>query len=176
MAGNSPIASDNTAGWRGLSSCASAGSKTGGRCWTNWFEGRDFQERTDIELSGLPKRLRGLRARPAPLPLALGSAGGQPGNVVVHEERVDDERGGGAEESPGHDLTPVEHIALDQRGDDADRQHQLLRRCGEGERVKKLRPRHSEGEDGRRDEAGQRYRDEDAGENLPIVRAVHQRG
>src|SRR5262249_58134577 len=89
-------------------------------------------------------------------PLALGGAGGEPGDVVVHEEAVDDQRRGGAEERSGHDLTPVEHVTLDQRRDDADRQHQLVGRGGEGEGIKKLRPGHGKGENGRGDEARQR--------------------
>src|SRR5713101_7630852 len=64
---------------------------------------------------------------------SFGGAGGQAGDVVVHEERVDDERRRGAEQRPGHDLRPGEDVAADQRGDDADRQHQLVDRGGEGE-------------------------------------------
>src|SRR5262249_27094023 len=85
--------------------------------------------------------------------LVLGGAGGERGDVVGHEEGVDDQRRGGAEQRPGHDLTPVEHVALDQRRDDAGRQHQLVGRGGEGEGIKKLRPGHGEGENGRGDEA-----------------------
>src|SRR6185312_4914554 len=57
----------------------------------------------------------------------LCGTGGQAGNVVVHQEGVDDQRRRGAEQGAGHDLSPVEHIALDQSRDDADRQHQLVR-------------------------------------------------
>src|SRR5262245_39593913 len=124
------------------------------------------------------KRLTSLRSETCAMArasLALGGAGGEPGDVVVHEEGVDDERRGGAEKRPGHDLTPVEHVALDQRRDDADRQHELVGRGGEGEGIKKLRPRNGEGENGRGDEARQRDGYEHARENLPIVRAVHQR-
>ena len=83
--------------------------------------------------------------------------------------------GAAPEQRAGHDLAPVEHVALDQRGDDADRQHQLVRRGGEGERIEELRPGHREGEDGRRDQARQRHRDEHPEQDLPVVRAVHQR-
>src|SRR3979411_514612 len=55
----------------------------------------------------------------------LRRAGGQAGNVVVHQEGVDDERWRGAKQRAGHDLTPVEYVPLDQRRDDADRKHQL---------------------------------------------------
>src|SRR5262249_27441641 len=81
--------------------------------------------------------------------LSLGGAGGEPGDVVVHQEGVDDQRRRGAEQRAGHDLPPVEHVALGQRGDDADRQHQLIGRGGEGERVEELRPGDGKGEDGR---------------------------
>ena len=70
----------------------------------------------------------------------FGRAGGQAGDVVVHQEGVDDERRRGAEQRAGHDLPPVEHVALDQRRDDADRQHQLIGRCREGQRIEELRP------------------------------------
>src|SRR5262245_58528499 len=52
----------------------------------------------------------------------LGGASGQAGNIVVHQEGVDDERRRGAEQCARHDLPPVEHIAFDEGGDDTDRQ------------------------------------------------------
>src|SRR3954464_1014910 len=96
----------------------------------------------------------------------LCRTGGQAGNVVVHQEGVDDQRWRSAEQGAGHDLSPVEHIALDQGGDDADRQHQLIGRCRENQRIEKLRPRDREREDGRSDQAGQRHRNEDARQRL----------
>src|SRR5216683_3664998 len=74
----------------------------------------------------------------------LCRTGGQAGDVVVHQERVDDERGRGAEQRAGHDLSPVEDVTLDQGRDDADRQHQLIRRGRENQRIQKLRPRYRE--------------------------------
>src|SRR5918992_28820 len=59
---------------------------------------------------------------------ALGCARGEAGDVVVHQESVNDQRRGGAKQRAGHDLAPVEHVAFDQRGDDADRQHELIGR------------------------------------------------
>ena len=109
------------------------------------------------------------------LPSALGRAGGQAGDVVVHQEGVDDQRRRGAQQRAGHDLPPVEHVALDQRRDDADRQHQLVGRGGERERIEELRPGHGEGEDRRGDDAGQRHRDEDLGQRLDPAGAVDQR-
>src|SRR6202011_3482328 len=88
----------------------------------------------------------------------LCRTGGQAGNVIVHQERVDDERRRGAEQGAGHDLTPVEDVALDQGGNDADRQHQLIGRSREHQGIKELRPGNREGEDGRSDQAGQGHR------------------
>src|SRR5712691_3018592 len=102
---------------------------------------------------------------------SFGRARRQAGDVVIHQKRVDHERRRGAEQRPGHDLGPGEDVAADQRGDDADRQHQLVDRGGEGERIEELRPRHGEGEDGRRDDAGQRHRHEDLGEDLQVAGA-----
>src|SRR5262245_34678705 len=60
------------------------------------------------------KRLTTLRsetcAMAVPRRLPLGRAGGEPGDVVVHQEGVDDQRRRGAEQRPGHDLPPVEHV------------------------------------------------------------------
>src|SRR5215203_1658954 len=78
----------------------------------------------------------------------LCRTGGQAGNVIVHQEGVDDERRGGAEQGAGHDLSPVEHVALDQRGDDADRQHQLIGRGREHQRIEELRPGNRKGKNG----------------------------
>src|SRR3979411_331623 len=71
----------------------------------------------------------------------LCRTGGQAGNVIVHQERVDDQRRCCAEQGAGHDLSPLEHGAPDQAGDNADWQHELIRRCREYQRIEKLRPR-----------------------------------
>src|SRR5882757_10262940 len=106
----------------------------------------------------------------------LCRAGGQAGNVIVHQEGVDDQRRCGAEQGAGHDLTPVEDVALDQGGDDADRQHQLIGRGGEHQRIEELGPGDGEGEDRRGDQAGQCDRDEDTRQRLEPARAVDDRG
>src|SRR5690242_17371538 len=67
----------------------------------------------------------------SPRTSTLRRTGGQAGNVVVHQKGMDEQWGRGAEQRARHDLTPVEHIALDQSGDDADWQHQLIRRSRE---------------------------------------------
>src|SRR5580704_2808793 len=55
-------------------------------------------------------RVRSLGSRSAS---PLRRAGSEAGDVVVHQERIDDQRRGGAEQRPRHDLAPVEHVALD---------------------------------------------------------------
>src|SRR6266567_9178380 len=106
----------------------------------------------------------------------LRRAGGEAGNVIVHQEGIDEERRRSAEQRAGHNLPPVEHIAPDQRRDDADRKHELIRRGQECKRIEELRPADREGEDGRGDQSGQRDRDEDLEQDLAVVRAVHHGG
>src|SRR3954462_15353707 len=91
---------------------------------------------------------------------ALGCPGGQAGNVVVHEERVDQERWHRAHQRGGHDAAPVEDIALDARGNDPRGQYELIGGGGEDHRVQEVGPRHGEGEDRRGDDSGQCDRDE----------------
>src|SRR5215472_4674123 len=115
------------------------------------------------------KRFTTLRSETCAMLSAFGRAGGETGDVVVHQEGVDDQRRRRAQERAGHDLPPVEDVALDQCRNDADRQHQLVGRGGEGERIEELRPGDGEGEDGCGDQPGQRHRNEHASENLPVV-------
>src|SRR5437773_6830145 len=100
--------------------------------------------------------------------LAFGCAGSQAGDVVIHQERIDDQRRRRSQQGGGHDLPPVEDVALDQRGDDAGGQHQLVDRGGERHRIEEVGPRHGEGEDGRGDHAGQGDRQEDARQHLEV--------
>src|SRR4051794_33706273 len=57
---------------------------------------------------------------------AFRCARGESGDVVVHEEGVDQERRQRAEERRGHDAAPPEDVALDERADDSRRQHELV--------------------------------------------------
>src|ERR1043165_1409975 len=93
------------------------------------------------------KRLTTLRSETCAMHSTLRCAGSEAGDVIIHQERVDDQRRRRAEQRAGHDLTPVEHVALDQSRDDADGEHKLICRGGERQRIKKLRPAHREGED-----------------------------
>ena len=78
------------------------------------------------------------------VPITLGRAGSQAGDVIVHQEGIDDQRRRGAEQRARHDLTPVVHVALDQGGDDADRQDELVGGGRERERIEEIRPRNGE--------------------------------
>src|SRR5262249_30083247 len=91
---------------------------------------------------------------------AFGRAGGQASDVVVHEEGVAQERRRRAEQRSGHNLAPVEDVALDQGADDPGGQHHLIDRGGEGHGVEEVGPGHREGEDRRRDHSGKRHRQE----------------
>src|ERR1700721_2478220 len=53
--------------------------------------------------------------------LALHRARGQPGDVVLDKERIDDRHWDRAQERRRHQLAPIEYVALDQLGDDPDR-------------------------------------------------------
>ena len=84
---------------------------------------------------------------------ALGRAGGQAGDVVVHQEGVDQDRRQRGQHAGRHDLAPLEHVAADQVADDADGQHHLVGRVEIGQRIEEAAPAHREGEDRRRDDA-----------------------
>src|ERR1700730_19243389 len=58
--------------------------------------------------------------------LSLRRAGGEAGDVVVHEEGVDDQRRRRREQRRGHDHAPLIDVALDQGRDRSRRQHQLI--------------------------------------------------
>ena len=70
--------------------------------------------------------------------------------------------GAAASRAPAIRLPHWKTSARDQAGDGADRQHLLVGAVEERHRIDEGRPRHGEGEDRRRDDAGQRHRDEDA--------------
>src|ERR1051326_7514669 len=58
---------------------------------------------------------------------SLRCAGGQAGDVVVHQERVDDERRRRGDQRAGHQHAPLVDVGADQAGHGADREHLLLR-------------------------------------------------
>src|SRR4051794_11848307 len=85
---------------------------------------------------------------------AFRRAGGQAGDVVVHQERIDDHRRQCGQQRAGHQLAPGEGVAADELGDDADGQRHLVRAGDEGGRVDESGPGHGEGEDRCGDDAG----------------------
>src|SRR4028118_2084020 len=69
------------------------------------------------------------------MPSALGRAGGQPGDVVVHQQRVDHHGRQRRQQRAGHDLPPGEGVRAHELGDDANGQRHRLRRGDEGSGV-----------------------------------------
>src|SRR5262245_25991055 len=65
---------------------------------------------------------------------------GQPGDVVLHEEGVDERDGHRPQEGARHQRAPEEHVAADQLGHHADRHRLLLGRGEEDEGVDELVP------------------------------------
>src|SRR6266851_2267164 len=57
-----------------------------------------------------------LRSATCAILLSFRGAGGQAGDVIVHQKRVDDQRRSRAEQRPGHDLSPRVHVAHDPGG------------------------------------------------------------
>src|SRR5215470_11511974 len=79
------------------------------------------------------KRLTILRNLTSAMVSSLGTstlrcASREAGDVVVHQEGVDDERRCGSQQRAGHDLPPIEHVTFDERRYNADGQHQLVGR------------------------------------------------
>src|SRR5580693_7534909 len=58
--------------------------------------------------------------------LPLRCACRQTGEIVILQERIDQDRWRRADDAAGHDLAPREHVALDQVGKDADRHRHLV--------------------------------------------------
>src|ERR1700687_4689892 len=86
---------------------------------------------------------------------------GQARHVVLDEEGVDDGDGDGPEQGPRHELAPKVNVATDQLRDDAHRNGIFLRRGEKDESVDELVPRQREGEDPRREDAGDGDREDD---------------
>src|SRR4030095_1866154 len=72
---------------------------------------------------GLSKRLGpwGPPERIRRRPLRLDGAGGATGDLFLHNERIDEGDGNGAQQRPRHQLAPVEGVSADQLTHDADR-------------------------------------------------------
>src|SRR5215510_334944 len=72
------------------------------------------------------KRLTTLRNATSAISSALGGAGGEPGDVVVHQERIDDERRRRGHQGTRHQHAPLVDVGTDQAGDGAHREHLLV--------------------------------------------------
>src|SRR5688572_10833236 len=95
-------------------------------------------------------------------------------NVVFDEEGVEDHQRQRADQRSCHEGAPAVLVAVGERGDDGHRHRLLAGGVDEGERVDELVPAQRHAEDGGRDQAGHRERQDDAGEDLPARRAVDQ--
>src|SRR6185312_6955293 len=71
---------------------------------------------------------------------ALGRTSGQTGYVVVHQKCIDDDGRQRCQQVRGHDLAPLEHVAADQVGDDADGQNHLVGRIQVCQRIQERTP------------------------------------
>src|SRR5216110_1356525 len=89
-----------------------------------------------------------------PAASALDGAGRETGDVVLHEERIDEGHGNGAQQRPGHQLAPVEGVPADQLAYDSDRHGSHARAAEKEQRVEELVLRQREGKDARGNEAG----------------------
>lgn len=78
---------------------------------------------------------------------ALGAAGGEAGDVVVHEEDVRQDRGQAGEHRARHQPALVIDVPLDEARHRAGREELLVARDDEGQRVEETRARDREGED-----------------------------
>src|SRR5215813_4511211 len=83
----------------------------------------------------------------------LHGAGGEPRDVVVEKEDVEDDDRHGAEDGASHERSPEVDVAANELCGDADARRDLLGGRGEGERVNELVPREREREQDRADEA-----------------------
>src|SRR5215510_3170726 len=90
----------------------SAASPAWGRGTTTAAVGRPAYSCPLLTVSGAPAR--------SPL-----HGAGEAGDVVLHEEGVDERDRHRAQQGPGHERAPEEHVAADQLGDDPHR-HRLL--------------------------------------------------
>src|SRR5216683_8386174 len=93
---------------------------------------------------------------------------------MLDEERVENDPRQRARQRARPKRSPAIDVAVDELVDDRDR-HRLVRgRLQEGQRIDEFVPAQREGEDERRDQPGDRQRQDDLDENLPARRAVDQ--
>src|SRR4051812_17847725 len=95
-------------------------------------------------------------------------------DVVLDEEGIEHDEGQRADEGAGHQRAPAIDVAVDELVHDRDRHGLVDRRGDEGQRVDELVPAQGQREDRGRDQARDRERQDDLGEDLPAARAVDQ--
>src|SRR2546425_4241902 len=142
-------------------------------CTSSYFLFRSFISTWAIAHSP-SNRIPGVGCPRALWASALHGAG-QPRDVVFDEERVDQRHRDRAQQGAGHELPPEVDVAADQLGDDADGHGLLLGRGQEHERVDELVPGQREGEDPRRQDAGDGDREDDADHGAEAGGAVDAR-
>src|SRR5215472_9673452 len=126
--------------------------------------------------STLSNRLTTLRSETSAMTyLALGGAGGETGDVIVHQKSVDHERRRRGEERASHQHSPFIHVGADQARYGANGEDLLVRRVEERHRIHECRPGHRESENHGGDDPGQCYRNENLGQHLHVARAIDQR-
>src|SRR5260370_11624615 len=87
-----------------------------------------------------------LRSATCAILLPFRGTGGQAGDVIVHQKRVDDQPRSPAGQNSRHDLSPPGYVAPDPGGDDPHRQGQLIGRGWKCETIAEVRPKHREAE------------------------------
>src|SRR5436305_14304034 len=103
---------------------------------------------------------------------ALDGAGGEAGDVVLHEERVDEGDGNGTQERPGHQLAPVKGVPADQLAHDSYRHGSHARTAEEEQRVEELVLRERERKDAGGNEARHAEGKNHPGHRAPSAGAV----
>src|SRR5262249_35882313 len=92
---------------------------------------------TSAMFDSTPPAIVATRLRPR---LSRGCAGGQAGDVVVHQKSVDEQRRRRGEQRAGHQHAPLVDVGADQAGHGADGEHLLVRAVEECQRIDERRP------------------------------------
>src|ERR1700722_7776419 len=95
-----------------------------------------------------------------------------PGHVILDKERVDEGHRDRAQQRPGHEFAPKEHVPAHEFGGDPNRHRLLLRRGQGNEGIDEFIPGQRDGEDAGRQNARDRRRKDDVTHRLPTRRAV----
>src|SRR5215469_10086803 len=91
--------------------------------------------------------VRATSNRAPALLLTLDRSRGQPGDIVLDKERVDQRDRDRAQQRAGHQLAPIEYVAADQLGDDPDRNGANRALGQKDQRIEEFVLRQGKGED-----------------------------